>query len=116
MSQRLPKNLQSLLGRRIEVTPQAVHGLRSMGESFLLQLHAHDPISRKAMFVIDQYLQYRTPNLLVLSLSLSDHPTAQLDLEVVIVPQVRVFQGGRVVKSHKGSADYEALNSLFGLS
>lgn len=113
MQQILPKSLHPLLGHRLEILPRAVGDLCSMGESFFLYLYSTDPISQKFTPLLDRYLNYLKSSLLVVSLLIDHHPQSQVDLEVVIVPQLRYIVNGRIVRSHKGFADYEALDALF---
>lgn len=110
---KIPRSLTPLLGKRLEVLPQTILGLRSLGESFYLYLHGLDAISQHFTNTLDRYLEYNTVTHLVLDVCLTTYPQGIELLEVVIVPQLRAFSYGVEMDRQRGTADYAELDRMF---
>jgi thioredoxin-like negative regulator of GroEL len=115
MAIQLPRTLTPCLGRRIEVLPQAVIDLQSVGESFLLYLKTDNPICRHFTKVLDNFLHWSNLKGLVVEVNLDTYPFGVRLLEVAIVPQVRVFRYGIEHDRHKGTAGYSQLENFLKL-
>jgi hypothetical protein len=103
-------------GQVFSVSWDAALALRDAGTQFPLLIIDHSAVSKQLEHALLNFVRSHNLPMYIAKVSLVSHPEAAQHLGVALVPQLRYYHSGEEVGRQTGTASYDDLSLLFGLS